>query len=113
MDCQAILSQRLVTFHQFVKPAIFKMMGLVNYNKKDLSAKLTKELNKFPGRLELVRGIVSGAAQASLNVEPTIGQESHMLSGLAKADCLLHFALELDYLEAGAEIPIDLLNWYE
>ena len=36
-----------------------------------------------------------------------------MLSGLAKADCLLYFALELDRLDAGTEVPIELLNWYE
>ena len=61
----------LVTFNQFVKPAIFKMMGLLNCKKNNLSAKITKELKKIPGRLEVVRGIVHGAAQKqSLNVEP-------------------------------------------
>ena len=55
-----------------------------------------------------------GTKQASdITVMPTLGQESHMLTGLAKADCLMHFAQELEFLPEGEYLPVELLNWFE
>jgi hypothetical protein len=36
-----------------------------------------------------------------------------MLTGLAKADCLMHFAEELEFLPEGDFLPVELLNWFE
>jgi molybdopterin molybdotransferase len=103
----------LVTFHQFVKPAILKMMGLTSYAPKRLMASLTTNLRKKPGRLDFVRGMVTSSEHGHLKVEPTVGQDSHMLSGLAKANCLLHFAAEAERAVEGARVPLDLLTWYD
>lgn len=55
-----------------------------------------------------------GTKQVSdITVMPTLGQESHMLTGLAKADCLMHFAQELEFLPEGEYLPVELLNWFE
>lgn len=55
-----------------------------------------------------------GTQQAiDITVMPTLGQESHMLTGLAKADCLMHFAQELEFLPEGEYLPVELLNWFE
>jgi molybdopterin molybdotransferase len=55
-----------------------------------------------------------GMKQAiDITVMPTLGQESHMLTGLAKADCLMHFAQELEFLPEGEYLPVELLDWFE
>src|SRR5262249_37525946 len=62
----------LVTFHQFVKPAILKMMGLASYAPKRLTGSLTANLRKKAGRLDFVRGVVTASDHGHLKVEPTI-----------------------------------------
>ncbi len=130
----------LVTFNLFVKPVIARLQGAVN-TKRLFQAKAARNLKKKAGRLDFVRGQLSlvnsgesnygesnygqtngskspnesrGTKQAiDITVMPTLGQESHMLTGLAKADCLMHFAQELEFLPEGEYLPVELLNWFE
>ncbi len=125
----------LVTFNLFVKPVIARLQGAVN-TKRLFQAKAARNLKKKAGRLDFVRGQLSlfnsgesnhgqtngskspnesrGTKQAiDITVMPTLGQESHMLTGLAKADCLMHFAQELEFLPEGEYLPVELLNWFD
>jgi len=131
----------LVTFNLFVKPVIARLQGAVN-TKRLFQAKAARNLKKKAGRLDFVRGQLRiansdesnhgqnngskspngrkspnespGTKQAiDITVIPTLGQESHMLTGLAKADCLMHFAQELEFLPEGEYLPVELLNWFE
>jgi molybdopterin molybdotransferase len=125
----------LVTFNLFVKPVIARLQGAVN-TKRLFQAKAARNLKKKAGRLDFVRGQLSlvnsgesnygqtngskspnesrGTKQAiDITVMPTLGQESHMLTGLAKADCLMHFAQEQEFLPEGEYLPVELLNWFE
>jgi len=131
----------LVTFNLFVKPVIARLQGAIN-TKRLFQAKAARNLKKKAGRLDFVRGQLSlvnsgesnygqtngtngtnsnkspnesrGTKQAiDITVMPTLGQESHMLTGLAKADCLMHFAEELEFLPEGDFLPVELLNWFE
>lgn len=99
----------LVTFHQLVKPALLKMMGL-NHKPLLLTAKLTKPLKKQAGRMEFVRGKLE-SDNGQLSVSPVKGQDSHMMGGIAQADCLIHFPLELQVLNAGELVTVDQLIW--
>lgn len=105
----------LVTFHQLVRPALMKMLGATHRNvlsaHAGLKATLSKPLKKKPGRLDFVRGVVA-STDAQLTATPTTGQESHMLSGLAKANCLIHFAADDAAKKEGEQLPIDLLSWF-
>jgi molybdopterin molybdotransferase len=101
----------LVTFNEFVKPALMKLMGNSDDQPKHLSAILTKSLRKQAGRLDLVRGVLNVNEKGQMIVHPTLGQESHMLSGLALADCLIHFNSELELLSEGSNVPVEILNW--
>lgn len=103
----------LVTFHQFVKPALLKMMGGKKEDAAQFCAINQKHLKKVPGRLDLVRGRLSCTADGHLKALATTGQDSHMLSGLAFADCLIHFGEDAEYLEEGRPVPIDLISWTE
>ena len=102
----------LVCFHQLVKPALSRMMGLSPAAQLTLSAHLIGERRKQPGRLEWMRGIVS-CHEGDVRVEPTSGQDSHMLGGLARANCLIQFPLAADCLTDGEKVIVEPLSWRE
>lgn len=103
----------LVTFQLFVKPALLKLLGNKAEPQKTMPARLARNLKKKAGRLDFVRGKMSCGEDGIISAMPVTGQESHMLSGLANADCLLHFDQELEFLPEGEKITIELLNWFE
>jgi molybdopterin molybdotransferase len=105
----------LVTFHQLVRPALLQMMGYhLSQPRGEFNldqAQLTMPLHKKPGRLEFVRAVATRHPQHGLQVTPTTGQDSHMLGGLAMANCLMHFAREAETLAVGDRVPIQWLDW--
>lgn len=101
----------LVTYHQFVKPALKKLRGFHDYaDELWLGARLVKPLHKRPGRLEFVRGIIKEHNGETV-VEPTTGQDSHMLGGVAGANALIYFPADAASIEAGQPVKVTLLDW--
>jgi len=100
----------LVTFDLFVKPAIRQMMGYPAEPDLNWAVRLTTTLRKQAGRLEFVRGFVTENG-SSRSVVPVKGQESHMLSGLAAANCLIVFPKDETVIEAGTVVEIMPLHW--
>ena len=103
----------LVTYHQLVKPALKKMMGDTQIAASLHKAQLTKAISKTPGRLDFLRAQISQTETGAILAAPVKGQDSHMLTGLANADCLLHFEAESQSVATGEEIQIDVLNWFD
>lgn len=101
----------LVTFQQFVRPALLRMMGMTDVHPKMLNALSSGTMRKKAGRLDFVRGRLESDGDARLIAHPTRGQDSHMLSGLSQAECLMHFPLEAERLDEKEEIPVQLLDW--
>jgi molybdopterin molybdotransferase len=101
----------LLTFYLFVIPALRAMQGERRPEHKLQSAILAHDLKKEPGRLDFVRGRYRRTEDVTLEVIPTIGQGSHMLSGLAQADCLICFEREQSRLPAGSKVQTIPLNW--
>lgn len=100
----------LVSFHQLVKPALLQLLGVRRSEPRVLAAELTRSLFKKAGRLEWVRGRLAGR-NGKQHVTPTRGQGSHMLTGLAGADCLILFPKEESRIEKGQEVRVTLLEW--
>jgi molybdopterin molybdotransferase len=101
----------LVTYHQFVKPAIKKLRGIAQYAEELwMTARLTAPLSKKPGRLEFVRGQLRSEGD-ELIVQPTTGQDSHMLGGLASANALIYFPLEAGSIDAGSTVKVMRIDW--
>lgn len=100
----------LVTFRQYVQPALLRLMGMRDEKRIFLPATLQKSLRKKTPRLEWVRGSFS-VRRGTLFVTPTTGQESHMLGGLARANCLIEFPRRETFLEKGATVNVELLQW--
>lgn len=99
----------LVTFHQLVKPALLKMLGL-NYQPLKLTAQLDRAIKKQAGRMEFVRGVLTNKND-QLIVIPAKGQDSHMIGGIAQADCLIYFPLERELLNEGDSVTVEQLKW--
>jgi len=100
----------LLSFERLVRPALLGLMGCRHAPPRAFRARLKAGLEKPAGRLEWVRGIL-GVRDGSPEVTPIDKRESHMLSGLAQADCLIAFPAEAERLEAGTAVEIHLLDW--
>ncbi|MGD9682993.1 MAG: gephyrin-like molybdotransferase Glp [Candidatus Obscuribacterales bacterium] len=100
----------LVTFHLFVKPALLALQGGM-VKARTLKARLSKQIKKKPGRLDFIRGNMTSNENGTLQAIPTRGQDSHMLSGLAAAECLLHCRQEDSLLAEGDLMDIEILDW--
>lgn len=111
----------LVTFELFVKPALKILQGEKSVTPHVVSARLQAALKKKAGRLDFVRANLAANDSSPSEQDqtwkppylatPTRGQDSHMLTGLVKADALIHFAQELEYAPEGAEVKAQILNW--
>lgn len=102
----------LITYHQFVKPALRKMMGEREVRATLFYAKLKSAIHKKAGRLDFMRGKLEARPAGDLYVTAVKVQDSHMLTGLAAADCLLHFAADDEDMQADATIPFQFLDWF-
>lgn len=100
----------LLTYYLFAKPVLLRMLGLKSVSPLIFNARLTRDLKKKPGRVEFVRGVLSGSPEG-LRVEPVLGQGSHMLSGMAVSNCLVIFPREQDRLGSGDNVQVMLLDW--
>jgi molybdopterin molybdotransferase len=100
----------LVSLHQLVRPALHRMMGDSEPAELSLTAELTERCSKRHGRLQLMRGRLA-AADGRLLVSPDTRQGSHMMGGMAHADCLIHFPADRQSLEAGERVKVGLIRW--
>jgi len=100
----------LVAYHQFVRPALLAMMGASDIAPTLLPAALTTPVRKKRGRLEFLRGRAR-VEDGKLVVTPTTGQGSHMLGGLAQANCLLHLLPEAEGFAPGDTVNVEFLSW--
>jgi len=102
----------LVSFHQLVKPALLRMAGAPASRQPIVHAQLTENCRKKPGRLTWLRGmLVRDERSGAPTVRPVGNQGSHMLSGLAEANCLIHFPQEAAELNSGQQVEVLRLSW--
>lgn len=73
----------------FVRPALLHMMGVDEQRLPSIKARVRHELRKRPGRVEFQRGILHHDAEGNAQVDTTGLQDSHVLSSLSKANCLI------------------------
>jgi molybdopterin molybdotransferase len=79
----------MVTFLAFVRPALLRMMGARAQPLPLLQARSMEPMRKKPGRTEYQRGIVTTAADGSLQVRTTGNQGSGVLSSMVQANGLI------------------------
>ena len=101
-----------VTFEQFVRPALQKMLGASRLYRPTVRARVAETLTKRPGRLHFVRVVLtrSDADGTSFVARSTANQSSGVLSSLAEANGLLIFPAEAERLEAGESATVQVLD---
>ena len=96
----------MVTFYQFVQPALQKMMGMSVTDPLQIKIKCVSKLRKKPGRLEYQRGILTTDENGETVVKSTGGQGSGILSSMGNANCFIVLPLESNGADAGELVTI-------
>jgi molybdopterin molybdotransferase len=96
----------MVTFYQFVQPAILHMQGIQQTAEYQLQLKTETRLKKRPGRLEFQRGVMFTNDAGELVVRSTGRQGSGMLSSMGNANCFIVLPLECEAVAAGETVLV-------
>ena len=100
----------MVTFYQFVQPAIRKMLGETTAPPITLKTPCASRLKKRPGRIEYQRGILTRDQNGQLAAHKTGAQDSGILSSMAAANCFIVLPLENDGVEPGDMVDVQLFH---
>lgn len=99
----------MVTFLQFVRPALKKMMGVRGPEKPvPLRAVLEHPITKSDGKRHWSRGFVR-SDNGVLKVRTTRSQSSGVLTSLVEANCLVTIPEDARELREGDEVEVELL----
>ncbi len=99
----------MVTFEEFVRPALLKMGGHTRLFRPRVRARLAKSLRKAAGRMHLVRVTLERRGD-EIVATSTGNQSSGVLRSMAKAQGLLIFPADAEALEEGAHAEVQLLD---
>lgn len=99
----------MVSFEQFVRPAILKMTGHRDLFRPVVRARLRETLRQKPGRRTFVRAIVSREGK-ELVVTSTGSQSSGVLLSMFRANGLLVFPEDRAELPEGAEVEVQIID---
>ncbi|GGM43765.1 molybdopterin molybdenumtransferase [Longimycelium tulufanense] len=100
----------LVSFEVFVRPALRAAMGFAETERPRRRATLVESLRSVSGKRQYRRGRFDEAAEDTVTVAPVGGPGSHLLSALARANCLLEVPENTTDLPAGSEVTVWLLG---
>ena len=96
----------MVTFYQFVQPAIHKLMGSGHIESLTVRAVCGSKLKKRAGRVEYQRGILNRDKSGRLVVEKTGAQGSGILSSMSQANCFIILPMDSEGIHPGAEVEV-------
>jgi molybdopterin molybdotransferase len=101
----------MVSFEQFARPAILKMLGHADLNKPTVQAIVDEPLSNS-GRRGFLRVIVS-RQEDGYHARTTGEQGSGVLTSMAKANGLAIVPEGTRHVEAGSELSVQMLDWPE
>jgi molybdopterin molybdotransferase len=96
----------MVTFYEFVQPALRRLMGEREPALITVPAKSAGRLKKRPGRVEYQRGILGRDENGGLVVSSTGEQGSGILSSVARANCFIVLSSESAGVEPGSVVQV-------
>jgi molybdopterin molybdotransferase len=97
----------MVTFYQFVLPALKRLSGEIAWKPLRLTARATDRLKKRPGRTEFQRGVLSQDESGALVVSTTGEQGSGILSSMSQANCFVILPLESAGAQPGDSVIVE------
>lgn len=99
----------MVSFEQFVRPALRKMMGCRELFRPEFTAVLDSPLGRKTGRTEFIR-VVAEWREGAYRVRATGPQGSGILRSMVLGNALAVLPENVGRLEPGAEVTIQLLS---
>jgi molybdopterin molybdotransferase len=96
----------MITFLQFVKPAIRHLSGCTDIMPLEIPARCLSSLRKSPGRVEYQRGVLSLDESGEVVVQSTGKQGAGRLSSMSAANCLIVIASETDGVQSGDRVMV-------
>ncbi len=96
----------MVSFINFVEPALRKMQGEQGWKPLKVNAIATENLRSRQGRTEFSRGIYELDNTGRLTVRTTGKQGSGILRSMSEANCLIEISPAIDTVKAGESVTI-------
>ncbi|SFG38965.1 bifunctional molybdopterin-guanine dinucleotide biosynthesis adaptor protein MobB/molybdopterin molybdotransferase MoeA [Neptunomonas qingdaonensis] len=96
----------MVTFLQFVQPALRKMMGQRGWQPIKMMAVAEEKIKSRAGRIDYSRGVYRINDQGELVVQTTGAQGSGILTSMVQANCLIEIGEQYSQVEAGDRVLI-------
>ncbi|TOG51787.1 bifunctional molybdopterin-guanine dinucleotide biosynthesis protein MobB/molybdopterin molybdotransferase MoeA [Vibrio parahaemolyticus] len=96
----------MVSFINFVEPALRKMQGEQGWKPLKVNAIATENLRSRQGRTEFSRGIYELDDTGRLTVHTTGKQGSGILRSMSEANCLIEISPAIDTVKAGESVTI-------
>ncbi len=102
----------MVSFEQFIRPSLLKMMGHKKIFRPVVEAILKEDIKKKPGRRHFIRGIVT-REDGEYFVTTTGPQGSGILRSMVKANGLIIVPEDKSLVRAGEKVKVQVLYSYE
>ncbi len=99
----------MISFEQFVRPSLLKMMGHRKLSRPVIEAILKEEIKKILGRRYFIRGAVSIEKDQSF-VTTTGEQGSGILRSMVRANGLIVIPEDQERVRAGDKVKVQLLD---
>jgi molybdopterin molybdotransferase len=99
----------MVSFEQFVRPSLLKMMGYDHIFRPVVEAILQEEIQKKPGRRHFIRAFVS-FREGAYFARTTGDQGSGILRSMVKANGLIIIPEGQEIARAGEKVKVQLLD---
>ncbi len=96
----------MVTFYQYIQPAIRQIMGQSSPENPSIQMKCVSSLKKRPGRVEFQRGIIFTNENGEKVVKSTGNQGSHVLSSMSEANCFIILGMETGNVEKNSFVEV-------
>jgi molybdopterin molybdotransferase len=96
----------MVTFYQFVQPALQRLMGQSAQQDLRLKVPCTSPLKKARGRVDFQRGVLARDGSGGLTVRSTGPQGSAILSSMSQANCFIILPADWGDVPAGTEVEV-------
>jgi len=99
----------MVSFEQFVRPSLLKMMGHRHLFRPTIEAVLKEDIRKEPGRRHYIRALVSFEKDRYV-VTTTGDQGSGILKSMVRANGLVIIPEHQEKVKAGEKVIVQLLD---
>lgn len=97
----------MVTFDQFVRPALYALMGRRGSFPLQVKLRLAQDLKKEPGRVDIQRGIISRNQEGTLMVTSAGSQSSAALKVMSRANCYMVLPKDASNISAGEWVIVE------